>query len=219
MDSSGGNQKQLAPNIGIDSYPTVTPDGRYVAFASQRTGAFEYALWRMDVDGSNRRQLTLGAAPTCSPDGRWIVYGQSGRLWKIGIDGGSPVQLTDFRADLLSISPDGKQVAYYSTEGPHLGLIPFDGGPATKIVELTPSSRSINQVPRWTPDGRALAYIDRRGGVGNIWSVPISGGQPQQLTYFTSDEVYAFAWSRDGQWLAMSRGNQTTDVVLISEIK
>ena len=140
-------------------------------------------------------------------------------MWKIGIDGGSPVQLTDFSADFPSISPDGQQIAYRSVEGPHLGLIPFDGGSATKIAELLPSAKANNQAPRWMPDGRAIAYLDQRGGVTNIWSVPISGGQPQQLTHFTSDGVYAFAWSRGGKWLAMSRGNEASDAVLISESK
>lgn len=146
-------------------------------------------------------------------------------MWKIGIDGGSPARLTDFRAMLPSISPDGKQIAcLYSDEGPetapaNFGLIPFDGGPATKIAESPLSARGSNQMLRWTPDGRTLAYLDQRGGVTNIWSVPVGGGQPRQLTHFTTDGVYAFAWSRDGKWLAMSRGAQTTDAVLISEVK
>jgi len=42
-------------------------------------------------------------------------------------------------------------------------------------------------------------------------SVPVGGGQPKQLTHFTSDGVSHFAWSRDGRWLAMSRGNVTSD--------
>jgi Tol biopolymer transport system component len=71
---------------------------------------------------------------------------------------------------------------------------------------------------RWTPDGRSIAYLDLREGVTNIWSLPVSGGQPRQLTRFTTDRIYAFAWSHDGKWLAMSRGATTADAVLISEV-
>jgi Tol biopolymer transport system component len=145
-------------------------------------------------------------------------------LWKIGIDAGSPARLTDFRATRPSVSPDGKQIAcIYSYEGPekplaNLGVIPFDGGPATKIAERPPSAHLSGQPIRWTPDGRSIAYLDLREGVTNIWSLPVGGGQPRQLTRFTTDRIYAFAWSPDGKWLAMSRGATTADAVLISEV-
>lgn len=68
-------------------------------------------------------------------------------------------------------------------------------------------------------DGRVLAFLDRREGVINIWTLPISGGEPRPLTHFKSNGVYAFAWSRDGRWLALWRGSRINDVVLISESK
>ncbi len=225
MDASGGNQKQLT-SVGF--YPTAPPDGRYVVFNT--IGAVA-RLRRMDADGGDIRQLTTGFLSSCSPDGKWIVYtdpggeGQADRLRKIGIDGGSPTRLTDFRAMWPSISPDGKQIAcLYSDKGSeapptNFGLIPFDGGPVTNIAEMPLSARGVNQMLRWLPDARAIAYLGQQAGVINIWSVPVGGGQPKQLTRFTSDGVYAFAWSHDGKWLAMSRGGQTTDAVLISEVK
>jgi len=227
MDAGGGNQKELTSN---GTHQTAAPDGRYVVFRSVQPTA---GLWRIDADGGNLRQLTTGSrdsAPTFSADGKWIVYesvieGQGSRLWKIGIDGGSPTRLTDFRSTRPSVSPDGKQIAcIYSYEGPekplaNFGLIPFDGGPAKKIADRPPSAHLSGQSLRWTPDGRSIAYLDLRDGVTNVWSLPVGGGQPRQLTRFTSDRIYAFAWSLDGKWLAMSRGATTSDAVLISEVK
>jgi serine/threonine protein kinase/Tol biopolymer transport system component len=226
MDASGGNQKELTSS---GTHPTAAADGRYVVFRSLQPTA---GLWRIDADGGNLRQLTTGSrdsSPSCSPDGKWIVYesvieGQGSRLWKIGIDGGSPTRLTDFRSTRPSVSPDGKQIAciysYEGTEKPiaNFGVIPFDGGPATKIAERPPSAHLSGQPIRWTPDGRSIAYLDLREGVTNIWSLPVGGGQPRQLTRFTTDRIYAFAWSPDGKWLAMSRGATTADAVLISEV-
>jgi Tol biopolymer transport system component len=229
MDSSGGNQKQLTSAAGANSYPTVTPDGRYIIFLAQRAGAL--ALWRMDADGGNARQLVAGEISfqsSASPDGKWIVYtaraadSDRANLWKIAIDGGAPVRLTDLNASLPSVSPDGKQIAFrVVTDDPaaaasprSLEVIPFDGGQAAKVSELPSMPYRVLQ---WMPDGRAIAYLDKRGGVSNIWVVSTTGGQPRQLTHFTSDGVFYFAWSRDGKSLALSRGEQTTDAVLVSE--
>ncbi|HMY76850.1 MAG TPA: hypothetical protein PLQ88_33835, partial [Blastocatellia bacterium] len=68
---------------------------------------------------------------------------------------------------------------------------------------------------RWSPDGRALTYIVKRQGISNLWSKPIDGGEPKQLTNFTSDQIYRFAWSRDGKFLACERGMTINDVVMI----
>jgi|SRR2546427_2010056 len=68
---------------------------------------------------------------------------------------------------------------------------------------------------RWTPDGRALTYINTRGIVSNIWLQPVDGGPPKQLTDFKTDRIFSFDWSRDGKWLGCSRGVVDSDVVLI----
>ena len=72
---------------------------------------------------------------------------------------------------------------------------------------------------RWTPDGRALRYIDTQGGVSNIWSQPLDGTKPVQLTNFKTGRIFNFDWSRDGKWLALARGTTTSDVVLISDLR
>jgi Tol biopolymer transport system component len=72
---------------------------------------------------------------------------------------------------------------------------------------------------RWTADSRAVAYIDTRDGISNIWALPPDGGPPAQVTDFKTDFISAFDWSRDGRRLALSRGSQTSDVVLINDLK
>ena len=72
---------------------------------------------------------------------------------------------------------------------------------------------------RWTPDGRALTYIDTINGVSNIWSLPLDGGPPKQLTDSKTDQIFWFDFSRDGKQLALSRGTQTSDVILIRDFK
>jgi Tol biopolymer transport system component len=180
----------------------------------------------MDIDGSNPKQLTFGIdarSPEITPDGQWVVYCDIGSgtrtLWKGSIDGGNQVQLTDYFSREPAVSPDGKQIVFVfldervNPKRLRIAIIPFGGGPPTKILDLTP--RRI----RWTSDGRALTYPDMRNGVRNIWAQPIDGSPPKPLTNFTSDQIFAYSWSLDGKQLACARGSWSSDVVLISAIR
>ncbi len=228
LDVNKGTQKQLTSDARQSFYPLVTPDGRSILFLSDRGDAF--GLWRMDTDGSNPKQLL--AAPvlkfTCSADEKWIIYSSLGSkgvptLWKVATDGGEPVQLNDqYWEELPSVSPDGNRIAFQYFEAGryktpiYIGQLSVEGGEITKIAE--PPFR-INSTMRWTPDGGAIAYFDNRGGAGNIWALPAGGGAPKQLTDFKSDSIFWFDWSRDGKQLAVARGSQISDVVLISNFK
>jgi eukaryotic-like serine/threonine-protein kinase len=227
MDADGHNQKQLTDDAYMEHSLTVTGDGRYVVFDSDRSGSVH--VWRVDIDGSNPKQLTTGVGafwPRVSPDGKWVTYttfasGES-HIWKVSIDGGQPVPITDKIASNSVVSPDGKLIACYSndeqTGAANIALLPFEGGNAVKLFDL-PQAANLYDSVRWTPDGRALTYINGRGIVTNIWLQPVDGGQPRQLTDFNTDRILSFDWSRDGKWLAVSRGVVNNDVVLISNFR
>jgi eukaryotic-like serine/threonine-protein kinase len=236
MDADGANQKQLTvPSVvegsssnAASSSPSVSPDGRYVVFTANRTGNFD--IWRMDISNGNFRQLTNEGGvynPQCSPDGLWVVYTSNSSLkdglFKVGLDGSGSVQLSDKPSPRPAVSPDGKLVAcYYGDEVSNtswkIAIIPMKGGLPTKLLEL-PATVSLDAPMRWTPGGRAIAYVDNRNGVSNIWSHPLDGGPPKQLTYFNADRIFRFDWSPDGKQLACSRGNEVSDIVLMINSK
>jgi Tol biopolymer transport system component len=242
MDSDGSNQKQITFDGHFDYNPVASPDGRYIVFISERTGSPH--IWRMNADGSNPRQLTSGNTnentPVLTPDGRWVVYAslsEGGTFWKVSIDGGNLDQITstarisdrvktggDVR--LPSVAPDGQHIACWSwpdyREGSSqrhhmLGILPFAGGSEVETLEV-PQTTDFAVNLQWSADGRAVFYVDTRSGVSNIWSQPLDGGPPKQLTSFKSDRIFGFAWSHDGK-LALSRGNNASDVVLIRDFK
>jgi len=230
MNADGTGQKQLTFDSHIDRDPSVAPDGRQIAFTSERAGSFN--IWSMDIDGNNLRQLTNGSDerfPQYSPDGRWIVYQGfvSGvpMLWKIPVEGGESIRLSDKYSNWPVVSPDGKLIACSyrdSEESPwKVAVIPFEGGKPIKLFDIPMLSipMLLWQRIRWSSDGRALTYIDNRGGVSNIWSQPLDGGKPVQLTDFKSDQILTFEWSRDGKRLACMRGLMSSDVILISDLK
>ncbi|MGH9329381.1 MAG: TolB family protein, partial [Vicinamibacterales bacterium] len=216
MDGTG--RRQLTVDAGNNFQPAVSPDGRYVVFASDRSGTL--ALWRMALDASHPIQLTQGrdeVRPAVSPDSRWVVY-QQGHGWvkttlaKVSIDGGDPVQLTTTMSLRPVVSPTGETIAYYSMDdvGWSLAVMSSDGGAPMKKYAI-PATGS--RVLRWTPDGLGLAYIDDRNDESNVHLQRLDGSAPEHLTSFHAGDVVAFEWSPDGRHLAYVRVTRSSDVV------
>jgi Tol biopolymer transport system component len=226
MDADGGNQKQLTFESGID--PDVTSDGRYIVFRSNRSGTPH--IYRMEMDGGNLKQLTDGTGefvPHLTPDGKWVFFNSrsSGNIsvWRVSIDGGEAKQIVDHPSYNAHISPDGEWIACTYWDGQEdaprrVAIIPIEGGQPVKLFDL-PANIIPDPSFEWAPDGRALVYVDTRGGVSNLWSQPVDGGAPVQLTDFKQERIAVFNWSRDGQYLALSRGRVSSDVVLIKDFR
>ena len=230
MQPDGSAQKQLTSAVPGSIYhthanQTLSPDGRYLVFTSDRvTGVLH--IWRMDFGGGNLKQMTNGSGETyaqITPDGRFVIYAElnTRTLSKVPIDGGEARSLTDINEGRPAISPDGKLIAFRYQPEPgkayQIAVMSAEGGPVLKSLEAaaTAETRQLS----WTPDGRALVYLDTRGGVSNLWSQPVDGGQAVQLTDFKADRIYGFDFSPDGKWLGISRGNASTDVVLFNNVK
>jgi eukaryotic-like serine/threonine-protein kinase len=226
MNADGVNQRQLTIDESQETSPVVSADGRYIVYVSK--GAGPPHIWRMNINGENPLQLTDGKGeqdPSISPDGKTIFYNafNSGvmSLNKISIDGGEVTQLTHEWSIRPNVSPDGKYIAFIKMEEHHkrllVALMPFAGGEPIKVFSQMPVPE--HHLLRWSPDGRALHYIHTVDGVANIWSQPIDGSTPVQITNFKSDSIFRFAWSRDGRNLALDRGVTISDVVLINDMK
>ena len=217
-----GTEKQLTVNKNGNLLPSVSPDGRYVFFTSIRADSIN--IWRMDIDGGNLKQITNGNldhSASCSPDGKWLVYvhdafGKS-TVWKVPTDGGTAAQLTNSEAANPVLSPDGKLIACSYGNG-KVAILPFGGGPPLKVFEL-PTPFIVEPGFQWTSDGQALTFVDKRAGVANVWSQPIDGGPRKQITNFQSEDIYSFAWTRDGKQIALARGIEVGDVVLIKNFR
>lgn len=212
MEPDGANKKQLTSGfLGR----AISNDGNTLIFSKLDHDG----MWSMDLrTGSERLLLPVrGAQMDFTPDDKWIVF--SGFLQKFGLakmpaDGGEPTQLLEEWTESPVVSPDGKMVAFI---GDGIGIISIDGGEIVKTFKVKPEVPESTGKPalRWTPDGRAIYYVELNNGVSNIWRQPIDGGPPVQITRFETGRIFNFVYSRDGKQLALSRGTVNSDVVLI----
>ena len=227
MSVDGSNQKQLTTTAGANFEPSVSADGRTMVYVSKAPDAAPH-LWKMNLETGECAQLTDGVSelrPDISPDGRSVVYMLLERdaptVWRTSLDGATaPVQLSDKITSVPRFSPDGRFVAcFYRPQlelFSKLAVLPFDGGEPVKVFDKSPTT-IVEAGIQWTPDGRALTFIDNRDGVSNIWLQPLDGSPAKQLTNFTSETIFRFAWSPDGKMFVAERGTEIGDIVLINK--
>ncbi len=226
-NSDGSGNRRLTSDARSNFSPAVSPDNRYIAFISDRSGNAN--IWRMDLDGGNVKQLNnmsgISLFPVFSPDGKWIIYqfddaANNSTVWKINVDGGEPIQLTDIYSRKPVISPDGNFFAcYYGKQTPEnqtkIAVIPFSGGKPSKIFDLPSVMKSA--MFRWTGDGKSLIYINKDGQTDNLWKKSFDNRPPEPFTNFKSEQIFRFDYANDQ--LAIARGSETSDVVMISNFR
>ena len=154
----------------------------------------------------------------------YVNWEQPEKIWRIPVVGGVPIEVAQVLGDSImgsvTVSPDGKFIAYPfsaytgTSPGRHLAVIPVGGGPPVRLFDMPGDNWSVG--PYWSSDSKALQYLQLREGVSNIWEQPLPGGEPRQLTRFTSDQIFDFTWSVDRTQLFLTRGSVNSDVVLLS---
>jgi hypothetical protein len=84
--------------------------------------------------------------------------------------------------------------------------------------DQVPASSNLGPLPiRWAPSGDALTYVRTKNGISNLWRQPIDGSPARQITNFTSGLIWRHAWSRDGKYLVLARGNLSIDAVILTD--
>ena len=227
MNADGSDQTQIGEAAAVQDL-AVTPDGKHFLYSNEVDG--RSTLFRMGIDGVDPVQVTSDDEyvidATVSPDGAWLAYD----LWKYrGVDhdvvlkkvpfeGGEPVTLSNDDCSVPHFSPDGQYVSCVYFGKNQFAIISSVDGAKVAVFD-TVKLPHLNTGGRWTPDSRALAYIVHKNNICNIWTQPINGGKPEQLTDFTSGSCYNLAFSQDGSRLYVARGHELRDAILITNFK
>ena len=196
-------------------------------------GSTSQSIWRTNADGSSPLRLTDGKSdsyPVCSPDQKWVYYSNwvNGQIYRAPLDGSRKTEaiagIPEGYVPLggLSVSGDGNVLATA------VATTQFDQAPQVKLVLFDLASPSRPQIlpanhysggVQFTPDGKSLAYVVRQNGADNVWLQPLNGGVGHVLTDFQSEQIWSFRMSPDGKRLAVLRGHNDSDVVLLQESK
>ncbi len=234
MNANGSQRRQITNNGNdMDIFPSVSSDGSYIVFASTRSGPSR--LWRVEMDGDNLTELTKGKIdmkPNCSPDGKWIVYSSEDKdkrvIVKMSLLDGitEEVTLNGQYANCPVVSPDSRLIACLfqdKTASPlKVAIIPISSQGSFQnnfISFLSIPNTHPRPSLRWHPDGKSLSYLDPRENSTNVWLFPLAGGAPTKLTAFQNEQIFAYSWSRDGNFLACARGTINRNVVMISHFR
>jgi hypothetical protein len=200
--------------------------GEFVISTTYRNGPTE--IMRVNRDGTNVIPLATGhfSEAVCSSSGK-DIFAVDVSSWpkvvRIPIGGGAPVEVARTVSGKtwgrLSISPDGNLLAYpCHTDEPDavrkVAVIPSSGGSPVVTLPLTEDATEFH----WSPSSRAIQYVRVKDGATNMWENLLSGGNPKQLTHFTSGELFDYAWSPDGKDLFLARGEFGGDPVLLTNL-
>ena len=185
---------------------------------------------KMDTDGGNVVALTDDPGgesdPSITADGRWIVFQYTDlsnveTIKRVSIDGGPILPVSTKEAINPAVSPDGKFVIckyeFRRPDAVQVAIVPVEDGEPVRVFNSPAMARSRSI--RFSPDGRSLIYAEGRDKVDNLWSQPIEGGAPTQLTDFAEDRIFRFDISYPSGKFVFSRGTDTSDVVLIRNFR
>ena len=207
MNIDGSYQRNISGVDDIkDTWPTWSPDGTKIAFASQGRDCCENPgrseIYVMNKNGTNITRLTFDEPsddwkPWWSPDGSQIVWekpfypGHATYIWVMDADGSNANQITAGTSSPSgyknpSWSPNGDRIALvHPQQGTEssIWLIDPDGGNLTKIYQTTYDSSNANiQYPRWSSDGSKIVFAQSLGGSEkNIFTINADGSDVSQI--------------------------------------
>ena len=233
MDTDGGNPRRLTNHRGWDFAPSWSPDGKRIAFVSERDGHVidgspTYEIYVMDADGGDPRNLTNhphdDRSPSWSPDGKRIVFVSERdrdkdnphlvEIYVMGPDGQNEQRLTNNLHDDRdpSWSPDGKCIVFSASREGHFETkfaitneIYVMDADGQNEQRLT-ENRKNDWFPSWSPDGKRIAFsADRKGDLDNfdIYVMDTDGGNQQKLTNNRGWDSSP-SWSPDSERIAFT---------------
>lgn len=226
MDADGNNRKQLT-DIGANAIPTWSPDGRKIAFISNRDGNQE--IYVMDADGSNQTRLTNTEdnewTVSWSPNGNKLAFtrgnnaeGDDFEIYVMETDSHKEKRLTDNEAEDSGPmwSPDGKWIAFTSKRDGNyeIYVMKSNGKDQRNLTNNSAQDGFFYPGPSWSPDSKQIAFASLRDDPDcpdiysyesecnwEIYVMKADGSKQTNLTHNPATDAFS-VWSADGQKIA-----------------
>jgi tricorn protease len=215
-DENGSNVQRLTVNRARDAYARFSPDGKWIAFSSDRNGNQDVFI--IPSGGGAAKQLTAHSSDdlvlSWAPDSSAVLFSSNrgedfaAQLYLVKTDGGMPWKAGTDMGVQASYSPDGKRLAYNPKSQSYWRKF-YRGSAQSDVVVMDISSKRFTQLtdfdghdswPMWANDGFIYFVSDREGnGLTNVWRVAESGGKAERITSFKSGDVRWPAISADGR--------------------
>ncbi len=226
MNSDGSQVQRLTNNLNEDKTPAWSPNGRQIAFASDRDGNNE--IYVMNEDGTHVTRVTNNPAfdwePTWSPDGQhiaftsnrdgnWEIYSTLAPHASVGgdTDGSNVIRLTNTPAYdwQPTWSPDGQHIAFTSDRDGHWQIYTMRGD-GSNVTRLTHSSED-DRDPAWSPDGQRLAFVSTRDRAWELYVMRADGSGITRLTHSTTINQSP-SWSPDGKRIVYEANSEIVSI-------
>ena len=224
--SSGGQATRLTQVGTIDTDPIWSPDGKHIAFSSNRNGGTD--IYYMGIDGSKPTRLTFNSTAevpqTFTPDGKSVVFSaviqdpassvlgihrSQNELYTVPVTGGRISQLMPTPADNVTYVPGTDIMLFEDVKGSedkwrkhHTSSVTRDiwcWNPDDNSFANLTNRAGEDRDPALSPDGKTVYFLSERdGGSFNVYSMPVSGGKATQLTDFTTHPVRFLSAASNG---------------------
>lgn len=185
---------------GAETNPAISPDGKFVAFISDRSGAFD--IWLVQANGGGLANLTQGRIGDVRGPLRAIGFSGDGtEVWSSGTEGrrlrlfplvgGAAHNFLGEHVAEVAWSPDGTRLVYHTWEpGDPVFVADHNGANEHEIVKSEPGMHNHFQV--WSKDGRWIYFVRGRPATRemDLWRISPDGGEPEQLTHLNTDIAY-----------------------------
>lgn len=213
----GSNWTDITNDVAFDRYPRWSPDGKQIAFASDRNKSYE--IWVCNADGTNLRQVTFqyedeggSSFPTWSPDGKSLIYTNKSSSYIIDLtrtweEQQAPRRLfpTIDNFTVWDWSPDGKKLVGNLAGSTAIGVYAFETGQIERIVE------NMGSLPSWLPDSRRFIYE-----MGNkIMIADVETKKTKVIISGHNENMRAPFVSRDGRLVYFSVHDSESNIWLL----
>ena len=225
VSSAGGKAVQLTTHPAYDTQPAWSPDGKTIAFSSNRKGSQD--VYIMSAEGGEPTRLTTHSgnetvigfrdsdhilfSANIQPDSKNSQFPSPlfVQVYEVNIKGGRPTRFSEWPMEDMSFDSTGKKILYHDKKGyedpwrkHHQSSIArdiwmYDAGATNQFRKIT-TFKGEDRNPIWTADNQSFYYLSERDGTFNVYKQGINSSEPKQLTTFKDHPVRFLTSSKDG---------------------